>query len=68
MAKDALIKADAVNSIRHGTIDRATMQIDGTYSYKLTRRDVAVVVSFRFDGATPVALIVRTAWRIRKKR
>ena len=44
------------------------MQIDGTYSYKPTRRDVAVVVPFRFDGTTPVTLVVRTAWRIRKQR
>jgi hypothetical protein len=68
MGKDGLIEADAVNTIRHGTAHPATMQTDGTYSYKVTRRDGAVAVSFRFHGATPVALVVRTAWRIRRQR
>ena len=68
MAKDRLIEADAVNTIRHGTVHRATLQTDGTYSYKLTRRDIAIAVSFRFNGATAVALVVWTAWRIRRKR
>jgi hypothetical protein len=68
MAKDRLIEADALNTIRHGTVHRATLQTDGTYSYKLTRRDIAIAVSFRFDGSTAVAIVVRTAWRIRRKR
>jgi hypothetical protein len=68
MAKDGLMEAHAVNAIRHGTCHRAARQIDGTYGYKFTHRDVAIAVSFRIDGATPVALVVRTAWRIRRKR
>lgn len=68
MARDGLIEADALNAIRHGASHRAMMQTDGTYSYKFTRRDVAFAVSFRIDGATPVALVVRTAWRIKRKR
>jgi len=67
MAKDRLIEADAVNTIRHGVAHQAMMQADGTYSYKLTRRDVAVALSFRFGGTTPVTLVVRTAWRMRRK-
>lgn len=42
------------------------MQSDGSYSYKFTRRDVGVDVSFRFDDATAITAVVRTARRNRK--
>src|SRR5262249_18719473 len=34
MVKDGLIEADAVHTIRQGVAHQATMQTDGTYSYK----------------------------------
>lgn len=66
MKNDGIIEADVVNAFYHGAPHRAAMQSDGSYSYKFTRRDVGVAVSFRFDGATATAVVVRTAWRIRR--
>jgi len=66
MKNDGIIEADVVNAFCHGAAHRAAMQSDGSYSYKLTRRDIGVAVSFRFDGATAIAVVVRTAWRIRR--
>lgn len=66
MKNDGIIEADVVNALCHGAAHQAAMQSDGSYSYKLTRRDISVAVSFRFNGATAVAVVVRTAWRIRR--
>jgi len=68
MLKDQLTEADVVNAIRHGVTGKATMQPSGHYSYRFTRREVAVAVAvaFRYDGETPVAVVVRTVWRIRR--
>jgi seryl-tRNA(Sec) selenium transferase len=66
MKHDGIIEADVVNAFCHGAAHRAAMQSDGSYSYKFTRRDVGVAVSFRLNGATAVAVVVRTAWRIRR--
>ena len=66
MLKDQLTEADVVNAIRHGVAGKATMQPSGHYSYRFTRREVAVAVAFRYDGETPVAAVVCTAWRIRR--
>jgi hypothetical protein len=64
MLKDQLAEADVVNAIRHGVTGKATMQPSGHYSYRFTRREVAVAVAFRYDGETPVAAVVHTVWRI----
>lgn len=66
MKNDRIIEADVVNALYHGAAHRPAMQSDGSYSYRFTRRDIGVAVSFRFDGVTAIAVVVRTAWRIRR--
>jgi len=67
MVNDGIIEAEVLNTIRHGVAFAAVMQPSGHYSYKFTRRDVGVAMAFRFDGETLALVVVRTAWRIKRR-
>ena len=36
--------------------------------YKFTRRDIGTAITFKLAGTAPAVFVIRTAWRIRRRR
>ena len=68
MSVDQITHREVLNTIQLGAAHKAVLQGDDTYSYKFTRRDIGTAITFKFQGATPTLFVIRTAWRIRRRR
>jgi len=68
MTADNITHKEVLNAIHLGQAHKAALQADGTYSYKFTRRDIGTGITFKFEGAVPIVFVIRTAWRIRRRR
>jgi hypothetical protein len=68
MAADGITHKEVLNAIDLGKAHKAALQADGSYSYKFTRRDIGTAITFKLTGAMPSVFVVRSAWRIRRRR
>jgi len=68
MSADQITHKEVLNAIHLGAAHKAVLQADDTYSYKFTRRDIGTAITFKFQGVTPTLFVIRTAWRIRRRR
>jgi len=68
MAADEITHKEVLNAIDLGRPHQAALQADGTYSYKFTRRDIGTAITFKLAGAVPSVFVIRTAWRLRRRR
>jgi hypothetical protein len=68
MITDGIMHKEVLNAIDLGNAHKAALQADGTYSYKFTRRDIGTAITFKLAGTAPAVFVIRTAWRIRRRR
>ena len=68
MAADEITHKEVLNAIHLGEAHKAVLQADGTYSYRFTRRDIGTAITFKLAGTAPTVFVIRTAWRIRRRR
>ena len=68
MAADGITHKEVLNAIDLGKAHKAALQPDGSYSYKFTRRDIGTAISFKLAGTVPSVFVIRSAWRIRRRR
>ena len=68
MTADGITHKEVLNAIDLGKAHQAARQPDGSYSYKFTRRDIGTAITFKFAETVPFVFVIRSAWRIRRRR